>query len=477
MGNELFDYLSIIEYGNAMAELLHLTSNQLKNYIAKYNLNGPRYTSYPTALEFHDNFSQQDFELAIKTSTTNKLSLYVHIPFCHSLCYYCGCNKVVTRQSNKADRYLDYLEQEVLAKAPLFAQHKVQQLHLGGGTPSFLSAEQLTRLMKMLTLAFNFQPDAELSIEIDPREIELNLLDHLKGLGFNRLSFGLQDTNLIVQESINRVQDIDFIAALLKRARELNYASVNLDLIYGLPHQTAARFNQTLDKVIELNPDRISLFSYAHLPTRFAAQRKIKDEWLPNSDEKLTLMLNAIERLITQGYVSIGMDHFAKPTDELARAQKQQCLHRNFQGYTTQGNCDLLGLGVSSISSIGKAYAQNHKKLKEYYQAIENKSHAVEKGLVLTEDDVIRGTVIKELMCNFRLDKQVINAQFSINFDDYFSDDLQKLDRFMADGLLTTNARTITVPMHGRLFIRSMAMAFDAYMSNPVSHKRFSKVV
>ncbi|TBR45038.1 oxygen-independent coproporphyrinogen III oxidase [Marinomonas agarivorans] len=442
----------------------------------KYNLNGPRYTSYPTALEFHNRFDQEDFKLAIQDSTNKQLSLYVHVPFCHSMCYYCGCNKIVTRQKNKADRYLDYLEQEIVNRAPLFTHHKVIQLHLGGGTPSFLSAGQFTRLMGILRQHFQFQTQVEMSIEIDPREIELNLLDHLKNLGFNRLSFGLQDTNLIVQEAINRVQDTEFVQALLTRARELNYDSINLDLIYGLPHQTSARFQQTLEKVMLLNPDRISLFSYAHLPTRFAAQRKIRDEWLPSGDEKLSLMLDAMAHFTANGYVAIGMDHFAKPDDELALAQKQQILHRNFQGYTTKGECDLLGLGVSSISSIGKAYAQNTKKLKDYYQAIEDKGQAVEKGVSLSQDDIIRGAVIKALMCNFMLDKDAISKQFSINFDHYFKAELIKLNTFLTDGLITITPKSIMVLAEGRLLIRSIAMAFDAYL-NAATTQAFSKVI
>lgn len=453
---------------------IHQLTSELLN---KYNINGPRYTSYPTALEFGTEFGNREFELAVEQSNTNNLSLYIHVPFCHSLCYYCGCNKIVTRHKHKADIYLDYLEKEIVARGKLFSNHKVQQVHLGGGTPSFLSAEQFTRLMELLKTHFHFKPKVEMSIEIDPREIELELLDHLKSLGFNRLSFGVQDTNIEVQEAINRVQNTDFVRALLERARVLNYDSMNLDLIYGLPHQTEALFDKTLDKVIELNPDRISLFSYAHLPSRFAAQRKIKDEWLPDTNQKLRLMLNAIERLTASGYVSIGMDHFAKPDDELAIAQKQGILHRNFQGYTTQGECDLLGLGVSSISSVGRAFGQNFKDLKEYYQAIDGQAQAVEKGLQLNQDDIIRGTVIKQLMCNFQLSKFDIGRQFDIDFDTYFSDDLNKLSVFINDGLIEMNSEHIVIKPHAKLLIRNIAMSFDAYMANQLNKQRFSRVI
>ena len=316
-----------------------------------------------------------------------------------------------------------------------------------------------------------------MSIEIDPREIEIDLLDHLKSLGFNRLSFGVQDTNIEVQEAINRVQDTDFVNQLIKRANELNFDSVNLDLIYGLPHQTEALFNNTLNKVIELNPDRISLFSYAHLPSRFAAQRKIKDEWLPNTNDKLKLMLNAIEFLSSHGYVAIGMDHFAKPNDELAIAQQQGILHRNFQGYTTQGECDLLGLGVSSISSAGKSFSQNHKQLKDYYASLETNQHAVEKGLMLNDDDLIRGTVIKQLMCNFSLDKQQINDELNIDFDHYFANDLSKLTPFINDGLIELSEEKMTIKPQAKLLIRNIAMTFDAYMAKQLNQQRFSRVI
>lgn len=456
-----------------MSDIFNLTSKLLN----KYNINGPRYTSYPTALEFNSEFGNSEFEVAVTQSASKDLSLYVHVPFCHSLCYYCGCNKIVTRHKHKADIYLDYLEQEIIARSELFSDHQVQQLHLGGGTPSFLSAQQFSRLIDNLKSHFSFKDKVEMSIEIDPREIELDLLNHLKELGFNRLSFGVQDTNLEVQEAINRVQDTDFVQQLIERGRALQFDSVNIDLIYGLPHQTEVLFAKTLAKVLELNPDRISLFSYAHLPSRFAAQRKIKDEWLPQTNDKLKLMLNAIDTLTSNGYVSIGMDHFAKPDDELAVAQQAGELHRNFQGYTTQGECDLLGLGVSSISSVGMSFSQNHKELKAYYAAIDEHKQAVEKGLLLKQDDIIRGTVIKQLMCNFNLDKAKVGQELNIQFDQYFAEDLTKLQVFIDDGLIDMDEDHIFIKPHARLLIRNIAMSFDAYMAKQLNKQRFSRVI
>lgn len=445
--------------------------------LAKYNVSGPRYTSYPTALEFTDTFSEPELKQAISASDNKALSLYVHIPFCHSLCYYCGCNKIVTRQTHKSDEYLDYLIREIKSRAPLFTEHEVEQLHFGGGTPSFLTAEQMTRIVGELKSAFNFTDKFEMSIEIDPREIELEMVDHLYSLGFNRLSLGVQDIDPKVQEAINRVQSTDFIEAFIKRAREVGFKSINLDLIYGLPHQTVESFTKTLDKMKELDPERISLFSYAHLPSRFAAQRKLRDEWLPNVEQKFALMKHSIETLCGHGYDFIGMDHFAKPQDELAIAQRNGVLHRNFQGYTTKGNCDLLGLGVSSISAIGMAYSQNKKELREYYKAIEAHEHAVDKGLTMVQDDLIRGEVIRSLMCNLTLDKKHIEAQYNIDFDAYFEEELAGLQTFIEDDLLVNSESRIDVDQRGRLLIRNICMTFDAYMKNKVNQQRFSRVI
>lgn len=445
--------------------------------LAKYNVSGPRYTSYPTALEFHQEFNDVDLLTAVKHSNNGQLSLYVHIPFCHSLCYYCGCNKIVTRHSDKADEYLTYLFKEMENRAKLFKHHTVKQLHWGGGTPTFLSKQQISLLVDKLKSLFSFAQNVEMSIEVDPREIELDLVDHLYAQGFNRISIGVQDIDLKVQKAINRVQSTKFITDLVHRAKAVGFNSINLDLIYGLPHQSVETFANTLQAVKVMDPDRISLFSYAHMPSRFAAQRKIRDEWLPNAQKKLELMQFAIESFIELGYEFIGMDHFAKPSDELAMAQKAGTLHRNFQGYTTLGECDLLAIGVSSISAIGQSFSQNSKTLKEYYQAIDAKGHALEKGISTSLDDTIRATVIKELMCNFKVQKSKVEKLYNIQFDQYFADDLPSLQTFIDDALVINSKDEIIVADKGRLLIRNICMSFDVYMKSKLNQQRFSRVI
>jgi oxygen-independent coproporphyrinogen-3 oxidase len=468
---------SIDNVGDDMADLEYFD----KKVLNKYNTAGPRYTSYPTALSFHDEFTDANFEFQIKQKSNSKsaqhLSLYLHIPFCHSLCYYCGCNKIVTRHEDKADKYLEFLFKEISHRGAQFTNYKVSQLHLGGGTPSFLDKQQLARLMAHLQHNFRFNADVEASIEIDPREIKLSYIDDLADVGFNRLSIGVQDTNRQVQEKINRVQSTEFITALVTRAKEFGFASINLDLIYGLPMQTFDTFLTTLQKVIEIDPDRISLFSYAHMPQQFPAQRKIKDEWLPNAHAKFDLLRLGIEFLTKAGYVFIGMDHFAKPNDELSKALKAGHLHRNFQGYAPKQHNALLGLGVSSISSIENMYAQNSKDLKTYYEAIENKQSALVKGLVLNVDDEARRAVIHSLMCNFQLSKKEISEQFGINFDDYFAKSIADLSGFELDGLVSMNDTHIRIADRGRLLVRNICMSFDQHLSQPTHNMRYSRVI
>ena len=445
--------------------------------LSKYNTSGPRYTSYPTALEFHDAFSEQDFIEAVKDSPNRELSLYVHIPFCHSLCYYCGCNKVVTRHRDKADTYLYFLAKEISARGEFFADYTVKQLHWGGGTPSFLTRTQITKLVALLKENFTFAEHVEMSIEIDPREIEMHLAEHLFDLGFNRLSIGVQDIDKKVQETINRVQSTAFISDFIVHAKQVGFNSINIDLIYGLPHQTIETFTKTLNKAHEMEVDRISLFSYAHLPHRFAAQRKLRDKWLPNAQEKFALMKLAIEKLCAFGYDFIGMDHFAKPNDELSIAQQDGTLHRNFQGYTTKGGCDLLGLGVSSISNISDSFSQNVNELPAYYKAIDSKKNAQVKGISLTTDDVIRGEVIRELMCNLYIDKKTINDKYNIDFAEYFVEDLALLNTFIEDGLVENTDNFIRVDQKARLLIRIICMNFDAYIKKHLNQRRFSSVI
>lgn len=445
--------------------------------IEKYNYSGPRYTSYPTALEFNENFTESDFLSAATRYPDHPLSLYVHIPFCHKLCYFCGCNKLVTRQTQKVTKYLDVLEQEIASRSRLFKDRTVLQMHWGGGTPTFLTHDEISRLIHMLTQHFHFANNAEMSIEIDPREIEPQTIDHLASVGFNRLSMGIQDFNHEIQHLVNREQNEELIRALICQARKNHFHSISLDLIYGLPKQTVDSFIETLNKVIDISPDRLSVFNYAHLPSRFAAQRKIKDADLPTAKQKLQILQITIEKLTAAGYCYIGMDHFAKPTDELAIAQQEGKLHRNFQGYTTHGDADLLGLGVSAISILGDSYAQNQKDLKIYQTAVEQTGNALWKGFTMSLDDKIRRDVIKQLICHFYLDKHVIEQQYNIVFDDYFAEDLQLLTALQQDGLVTVNEQTIIVPPRGHLLIRNICMCFDIYMRKMARQQQFSRVI
>ncbi|PAU36333.1 oxygen-independent coproporphyrinogen III oxidase [Vibrio coralliilyticus] len=443
----------------------------------KYNYSGPRYTSYPTALEFHEAFTIADYDMACTEYPERPLSLYIHIPFCHKLCYYCGCNKVITRHAHKADEYLDVLEQEILTRASLLQGRKVTQLHFGGGTPTFLTKAQISRLMNILRVEFSFEAESEISIEVDPREIELDMLDHLREEGFNRLSIGVQDFNKEVQKLVNREQDEEFIFAMVERAKKLGFRSTNLDLIYGLPKQTQARFAETLAQVLEMQPGRLSIFNYAHMPQLFAAQRKIKDEDLPQAEEKMAILQDTIATLTNAGYQFIGMDHFAQPDDELAVAQRNGILHRNFQGYTTQGECDLVGFGVSAISMIGDAYAQNQKELKKYYAQVNEQRHALWKGVALDGDDLLRREVIKQLICNFKLDKVSVETEFDVEFNHYFKEDLELLQTFIDDELVEVDNKEIRVTLRGRLLIRNICMCFDKYLRAKARQQQFSRVI
>ncbi|MEG3767785.1 oxygen-independent coproporphyrinogen III oxidase [Alteromonas sp. 14N.309.X.WAT.G.H12] len=445
--------------------------------LSKYNINGPRYTSYPTALEFGEIADAEPLLSALSQSKTKGLSIYIHIPFCHQLCYYCGCNKIVTRHREKADRYLDYLEIEIQQRAKHFSLHQVQQIHLGGGTPSFLTETQQVRLMDLLNTHFTIAENAEIGIEVDPRRMTTTHLKHLASLGYNRLSIGVQDTDYKVQKAINRVQSTEHVAHLTQFAQKNGFKSVNLDLIYGLPHQTPETFAKTLLDVKKMRPERISLFSYAHLPARFAAQRKIKDHWLPSAVEKTQLMKQAMKSLTEIGYVLIGMDHFSLPTDELAVAQEKGQLHRNFQGYTTGGDLDLLGLGVSSISAVGNGYLQNPKTLNSYYGKLDNQQDPTEKGVFLTDEDLLRRYIIQQLMCNLSLSFADVEERFHIDFHAQFASELMTLREFEQDGILQISSTGITVAKHARLFIRIVCMTFDSYLQNESNKHRYSRVI
>ena len=446
--------------------------------INKYNVSGPRYTSYPTALSLNEGYDKHDLISAVESSQSRSLSLYVHIPFCSQLCYYCGCNKIITRHQSKADTYIDFLAKEIAAQAPLFEHYSVEQLHLGGGTPTFLTPQQMKRLITLLEQHFNFTSTTERGIEVDPRSLAENMLVDLRMLGFNRVSFGIQDFNDDVQLAVNRPQHADTVKQLITQARELGFKSINADMIYGLPLQTPESFKQTIEQLIELSPDRVSVFNYAHLPERFAAQRKIKEHDLPNAHDKLTMFKNTLEQMTQAGYQFIGMDHFAKADNELAIAQNEGQLHRNFQGYTTHGNCDLLGLGASSISQIGTAILQNKKELKHYYHSIETQSGcALSKGMHLTHDDVIRADAIKQLICQFELNIDEFAKKYHIEFDTYFAEALVSLKPLIDDNMVIIENNHVSVTPRGNLFIRIICMCFDAHLQNKINATRFSRVI
>jgi len=444
--------------------------------INRYDRAGPRYTSYPTAVEFHDEFTIRDL---LKAEGHSKaLSLYFHIPFCDTVCFYCACNKIATKDRSKVEPYLKALEQEMLMQANLLDwQRPVEQLHWGGGTPTFLSDEQMVWLMSRTKSLFNVldNDEGQYSIEIDPREVSPTTLRTLREIGFNRLSLGLQDLDERVQVAVNRVQSAELTFGVMQQARELGFKSVSLDLIYGLPHQSWMSFEKTLDEVIEARPDRLSVFNYAHMPTRFKPQRRINEADLPSAADKLEIMHKAGEKLQAAGYVFIGMDHFALPGDELALAQEEGHLHRNFQGYTTHAHCDLLAFGVSSIGNVGNTFSQNVKTLDEYYAAIEKNTLPIERGLVLNRDDVIRQDVITQLICQFALNFNQIDLAWRIQSSDYFAHELIALEQMQKDGLLVLSEDGLQVTQPGRLLIRNICMVFDRYL--PEAQHRFSRAI
>ncbi len=447
-----------------------------QDLIARYDRPGPRYTSYPTAVQFRDDFTVDDYRAAAGRSRA--LSLYFHIPFCDTICFYCACNKITTKDRGKSEPYLRALDREMALQAAIFNQGQpVEQLHWGGGTPTFLNNEQMRWLMARTREHFDLLDDdsGEYSIEIDPREVREDTLAVLREIGFNRMSLGLQDLEPAVQQAVNRIQSAEQTFGAMRRARELGFRSVSLDLIYGLPRQTLASFERTLDAVIAERPDRLSIFNYAHMPERFKPQRRIDAAELPPPQVKLDILAMAGEKLQDAGYVFIGMDHFALPDDELALAQEKGQLYRNFQGYSTHAHCDLLAFGVSGIGSVGNTYAQNVKDLDSYYAAIERGELPIERGLVLSRDDLIRRDLIGELICNFRLDLDEFGRRWAIDARDYFAPELERLAPMQADGLVTLDDKGIRVTDPGRLLIRNICMVFDAYLEQ--AKARFSRVI
>jgi len=445
--------------------------------IKKYDHSGPRYTSYPTANNFAE-FSITDYQAQVEISNQNKrtISLYCHIPFCDTVCYYCGCNKVVTKDKNKAEPYLQRLFQEIDLQAELFDQDRtVEQMHFGGGTPTFLSNEQIIRLSEKLQDAFSFADQGEYSIEIDPRGVDEDTIKALAKARFNRISLGVQDFDIDVQKAVNRVQSFEQTKAVIDLSRAHGFESISIDLIYGLPKQSVQSFKATLEKVAELRPDRISLFNYAHLPELFKPQRRINVDELPSADEKLAIFKFSMDFLLDQGYVYIGMDHFALPDDPLAIAQQQGELYRNFQGYSTHAQCDIVGLGLSSIGQVGDSFSQNEKDILRYYAALDEGKLPIIKGQVINEDDKIRRAVIMDLICHFQLDFASIEWGFGIQFKSYFADELSRLSDMHADGLLQLNEDSIQVLDKGKLLIRNICMVFDAYLAT--SKTQFSKTI
>lgn len=450
--------------------------------VRRYGGRGPRYTSYPTALQFEDTFTPEHYrEIAIASNDDGRpLSLYVHIPFCASLCYYCGCNKIVTRNADRVQTYMDQLYREISMQAELFASDRmVEQLHFGGGTPTYLDDGQLRHLMAHLGNEFNLEPGdkREFSIEVDPRSVHDASIGLLAELGFNRLSLGIQDFDPEVQHAVNRIQSTEDIRALVGDARRYGYRSVSFDLIYGLPHQTVDSFDRTLNQVIEMRPDRLAVYNYAHLPARFKGQRMIREEDLPSPESKLVILNDTIEKLVAAGYVYIGMDHFALPGDDLVLAKEDGTLQRNFQGYSTHGDCDLVGLGVSAISSIGHAYSQNTVTTAEYESLISGGSLAVKKGLVVDADDRLRAEVIQDIMCHDGVDFADFDARFSISFRDYFASELERLQPIAEDDLIELTDDAIRVTPKGRILLRSVAMVFDRYLASEASDGRFSRAI
>ncbi|WP_127471734.1 oxygen-independent coproporphyrinogen III oxidase [Thiomicrorhabdus aquaedulcis] len=449
--------------------------------IKRYNQSGPRYTSYPTALQFDEAFGETDYQQACARSnqTGRGLSLYFHIPFCDTVCFFCACNKVWTRDRSKTTPYLERLFKEIELQAALFdPSRKVEQLHWGGGTPTFINNDEMQALMAKTRQHFNLYDDdsGEYSIEIDPREANRQSVKLLRQLGFNRMSLGVQDFDPVVQKAVNRIQTQAETFEVLEGAREAGFLSVNVDLIYGLPHQTERSFMRTLDQVIDAQPDRFSIFNYAHMPAMFPTQKKMNEADMPSADEKLAILQASTERLLQAGYVYIGMDHFAKPDDELAVAQRNETLYRNFQGYSTHAECDLVGMGATSISLINNTYAQNRKGLDDYYHAIDAGHLAVFRGVALTEDDELRRDVITRLISHFHLNFAKLNAQWNIEFNEYFAPELVRLQPMINDGLITLDDHDIYVSAKGRLLIRNICMVFDAYLKSDALN-RFSKVI
>ncbi|MBE9504919.1 MAG: oxygen-independent coproporphyrinogen III oxidase [Proteobacteria bacterium] len=452
------------------------------NILKKYAKAGPRYTSYPTAPNFSDDFKSKEYARIIKETNDAEnppdLSLYFHLPFCRSVCYFCGCNVIFTKRKELADEYIDYLEKEIKMVAAMQKPgRKVSQLHWGGGTPTFLTTDQMRRVQGIIKEHFEFAPDIEAGVEIDPREASDEHISTLRELGFNRISMGIQDFDPKVQEAVHRIQTEELSRHVIDKCREENFDSINIDLIYGLPFQSVKSFEKTVDKIIEINPDRMAVFNFAYVPWLKSVQKMIREEDLPSGEEKFDILKMVIEKFSSAGYVYIGMDHFAKPDDELFVAQRNKTLYRNFQGYTTKAGCDLYGMGVTSISQVGNSYVQNEKELPDYYQAIEEGRLPTERGYELNDDDLLRRSVITRIMCDFELNFVDVEKEFNIDFKKHFALEFAELQPMTEDNLLSISEDRIVVSDLGRILIRNIAMVFDIYLRKSEKEMRFSKTV
>lgn len=466
----------------SMTSLNNIMPSVTTETLKKYDVSGPRYTSYPTADRFVEAFTDDAYKLALAqrraVGSALPLSIYVHIPFCESLCFFCACNKIVTKHHERSVEYLRYLKREIdLHIEHLGVGQTISQLHLGGGSPTFFSDNELSELMTMLKRNFVFAAGGEYSIEIDPRTVDEQRLKHLAELGFNRLSFGVQDFDPEVQKAVHRIQPAEQVFSLVKAARRLNFESVNVDLIYGLPMQTPESFIKTLVQVVELRPNRIALYGYAHLPERFKPQRRISEYELPAAQDKITMLSSALTTFIQAGYVYVGMDHFALPDDDLAIAKRQGRLHRNFQGYSTQPDCDLISLGVSAIGRVGATYSQNAKTIEEYYDYLNQGRFPVVRGLALSRDDLVRRAVIMAIMCQGALQYESIELAYVLDFKSYFATELEALKTLESTGMVVLDDSGLQVTDTGWFFVRAVAMLFDKYLQTDRNRARFSKIL
>ncbi|MES0326999.1 MAG: oxygen-independent coproporphyrinogen III oxidase [Gammaproteobacteria bacterium] len=455
-----------------------------KDLISRYDCSGPRYTSYPTAVQFSTDYGTDDYCEWVDHSNNDPiptaLSLYLHIPFCDTICYYCGCSKIVTKDKDKAPAYIDLLKKEIALQGALFDKDRpVTQIHWGGGTPTFLDDETIRDIFKTLKQHFTIPEgdEGEFGIEVDPRTVDEDRIAQLRKIGFNRISFGVQDFDPDVQEAVNRIHTKEQIIEVINAARKNNFYSINIDLMYGLPKQTLESFEKTIKTTIDASPDRIAVYNYAHMPDMFKPQRRINEDELPSAAEKLKILQMTIEKLQQAGYAYIGMDHFAKQTDALTKAQQQGTLHRNFQGYSTHADCDIVAMGITAISSIGDNYSQNVRTIDDYKKFIEQGKIPVFRGIELEADDILRREIINQLMCNNKLDIEQLEQRWGIEFEEYFDTAWPALQTMAKDGLIIIDKQHIEVTASGRLLARTISMEFDRYLKKDLLKRQFSKVI